>query len=484
MICPQAVYNELGSDMGMDAREACAVFGVFAPERDVSRITYYSLFALQHRGQESSGIAVATDKHIICYKEMGLVQQVFNESILRMLKGHAAIGHNRYSTTGSSTLKNAQPVLFEGHAKEERSFALAHNGNLVNTTELAAEMERSGLSPRASTDTEIFGVLLEHAWHEQPFIDALVEVLGRVSGAYSLVILTTDALYAVRDPLGIRPLAVGRFPDGYVVASESAAFPIVGGRYLREVEPGEIVRIDRDGISSFRFASGEWRMCMFEYFYFCRPDSILRGKEVYSMRIEMGRALAREAPVAADIVVPVPDSGVPAAIGYAEESGSPYHEALIKNRYVGRTFIEPLQAQRDLGVRMKLNPLREVIADKRVVLVDDSIVRGSTSRQIIKMLRHAGAREVHFRISSPPIKYPCYYGIDFGTFEELIAANLSEEGIAAQLACDSLHYLSLDRVVAATGLPRGEFCLACFNNERPIPLREQMRIGKFVLEKE
>ena len=470
--------------MGIDAREACAVFGVFAPERDVSRITYYSLFALQHRGQESSGIAVATDKHIICYKEMGLVQQVFNESILRMLRGHAAIGHNRYSTTGSSTLKNAQPVLFEAQGNEARSFALAHNGNLVNTSELAAEAARFGVSMRASTDTEMIGLLLQQAWQEKPFVDALIEVLGRISGAYSLLILTTDSLYAIRDPLAIRPLALGRFPEGYVVASESAAFPIVGAQYLREVQPGEIVRIDAEGVSSFRFASGEWRMCMFEYFYFCRPDSILRGKEVYSMRIEMGRALAQEARVAADIVVPVPDSGVPAAIGYAEESGSPYHEALIKNRYVGRTFIEPLQMQRELGVRMKLNPLREVIAGKRVVLVDDSIVRGSTSRQIVKMLRQAGAREVHFRVSSPPIKYPCYYGIDFGTYDELIAANLSVEEIRQQLGCDSLHYLSLDRVVDATGLPREEFCLACFNNERPIPLREQMEIGKFVLEKE
>jgi len=470
--------------MGSDAREACAVFGVFAPERDVSRITYYSLFALQHRGQESSGIAVATDKHIICYKEMGLVQQVFNESILRMLKGHAAIGHNRYSTTGSSTLANAQPVLFEGCAGDGRAFALAHNGNMVNTAELAAEVSRLGLSPRASTDTEMIGLLLEHGCREKPFAEALVEILERASGAYSLVVLTTDALYAVRDPLAIRPLALGRFPEGYVVASESAAFAIVGGEHLREVEPGEIVRIGADGLSSHRFATGQWRNCMFEYFYFCRPDSILRGKEVYSMRIEMGRALAREAPVDADIVVPVPDSGMPAAIGYAEESGVPYHEALIKNRYVGRTFIEPLQAQRELGVRMKLNPLREVIAGKRVILVDDSIVRGSTSREIVRMLRQAGAREVHFRISSPPIRYPCYYGIDFGTYEELIAANLSVEEIARRLGCDSLHYLSLEQVVAATGLPREEFCLACFNDERPIPLREQMKISKFVLEKQ
>jgi amidophosphoribosyltransferase len=373
--------------------------------------------------------------------------------------------------------------MIENEDDPSRTIAVAHNGNLVNTWELAGELAGLGRPPSSTSDTEMLGLLLAHEWESgKSFDEALLEALKRVRGAYSLVILTTDGLYAVRDPNGVRPLAVGRFDGGYVVASESAAFSIVGGEYLREVEPGEVVRMDADGIHSRKFAEPDIRMCMFEYFYFCRPDTLLRGEEVYSMRVEMGRRLAREAPVEADVVTPVPDSGVPAAIGYAEESGITYHEALVKNRYVGRTFIEPLQAQRELGVRMKLNPLREVIEGKRVVLVDDSIVRGSTSRQIVRMLRVAGASEVHMRLSSPPIKYPCYYGIDFGTFEELIAAGRSLEEINQMVGADTLHYLSLEGVVAATGLPYGEFCLACFNNDRPIPVPEQMKIGKFILE--
>ncbi len=465
-----------------EANEKCAVFGVFAPGKEVAKITYYALFALQHRGQESAGIAVATNSHVTLYKNMGLVQQVFNEQILRMLKGHAAIGHNRYSTTGSSTLKNAQPYVFENYAREGKSFAIAHNGNLVNTVELAAEVDKLGLSPTSSTDTEVFGLLLENEYRDKSFDESLLQLLNKATGAYSFVILTRDVLYAVRDPLGIRPLVLGELDGGYVVSSESAAFPIVGAKYLREVEPGEIVRIDKDGVSSRRFAEGKYKFCMFEFFYFSRPDSLLRGKEAYSMRIEMGRQLAREAPADADMVVHVPDSGLPAAIGYSLESGLPHHEALIKNRYVGRTFIQPLQSQREVGVRMKLNPLREILAGKRVVLVDDSIVRGSTSKQIVRLLKQAGAKEVHMRLSSPPIKFPCFYGIDFGTYEELIAANLSVEEIREQIGADSLRYLSLEGVVKATGLPFNEFCLACFNNERPIPIPEQMRIGKFVLE--
>jgi len=476
------VYN-LAAFTVQEARDKCGVFGVYAPGRDVSRITYYSLFALQHRGQESSGIAVASDRHIVCYKDMGLVQQVFDEEILMMMKGDAAIGHNRYSTTGGSTKINAQPVMIENEDDPSRTIAVAHNGNLVNTWELATELVNLGRPPSSTSDTEMLGLLLVHEWESgKSFDDALLAALKRVRGAYSLVILTTNGLYAVRDPHGVRPLALGKFDGGHVVASESAAFSIVGGEYLREVEPGEAVRLDAGGIHSLPFAKPRIHMCMFEYFYFCRPDTLLRDKETYAMRVEMGRRLAQEAPVEADVVTPVPDSGVPAAIGYAVESHIPYHEALVKNRYVGRTFIEPLQAQRELGVRMKLNPLREVIEGKRVVLVDDSIVRGSTSRQIVKMLRMAGAREVHMRLSSPPIKYPCYYGIDFGTYEELIAAGRSLQEINEMVGANTLHYLSLEGVVAATGLPSGEFCLACFNNERPIPVPEQMKIGKFILE--
>jgi len=465
-----------------EAREKCAVFGVFAPGKDVSRIIYYGLFALQHRGQESSGMAVATPSHVTLYKNMGLVQQVFNESILQLLKGHAGIGHNRYSTTGSSLIENAQPYLFDNYASEGKSFAVAHNGNLVNTVELANEVEKLGLSPRSTSDTELFGLILEKEYRDRPFVEALLATLNRISGAYSLAILTRDELYAVRDPLGFRPLVLGEISGGYAVASESAAFPIVGGKFIREIEPGEIVRINEKGVESIRFAEGKYRFCMFEFFYFSRPDALLRGKEAYSMRIEMGRLLAREAPVPADIVVHVPDSGLPAAIGYSLESGIPHHEALIKNRYVGRTFIQPLQTQRDVGVRMKLNPLREILEGKRVVLVDDSIVRGSTSRQIVRLLKSAGAKEVHMRLSSPPIRFPCYYGIDFGTYEELIAANLSVQEICEQLGADSLHYLSLESVVKATGFPFEDFCLACFNNDRPIPIPEQMKIGKYVLE--
>jgi len=470
--------------MGFEARDKCAVFGVFAPGRDVSRITYYSLFALQHRGQESSGIAVSTERHVMVYKDMGLVQQVFNEDILTMMRGDAAIGHNRYSTTGRSTKANAQPLVFQDTDEPARSFAISHNGNLVNTWELAGDLANMGLSQETTSDTETFGLLVKNYLREMPFNEALLETVKRARGAFSLVVLTTDGLYAVRDPAGVRPLALGSFEGGYVVASESAAFPLVGGEFVRDIEPGEILRIDRSGLHSERIAEGDLHTCMFEFFYFCRPDSLLRGKETYSMRLEMGRQLARESGVSADIIIPVPDSGLPAGIGYADESGLPYHEALVKNRYVGRTFIEPLQAQREIGVRMKLNPLREVIEGKRIVLVDDSIVRGNTSRQMIKMLRKAGAREVHMRLSSPPIKFPCYYGIDFGTFEELIAAGRSVDEINEVICADTLQYLSLEGVVKATGFPFDEFCLACFNNERPIPISEQMKVGKFILEEE
>jgi amidophosphoribosyltransferase len=464
------------------AREKCAVCGVFAPGKDVSRITYYSLFALQHRGQESSGIAVSTDRFLVLYKDMGLVQQVFNEEILTMLRGDAAIGHNRYSTTGGSNRLNAQPLLFDDPTDPTRSFAIAHNGNLVNTWELAGELGRMGVTPTTTSDTEMFGLFIREHMRQKPFEEALREALGRIRGAYCFLILTTQALYAVRDPDGLRPLSLGETKGGFVAASESAAFPIIGAKYLRDVQPGEMVRIDASGLHAERFAPADIHMCMFEYFYFCRPDSLLRGKSAYSMRVEMGRQLAREAGVSADVVIAVPDSGISAAIGYADESGLPYHEGLVKNRYVGRTFIEPLQSQREIGVRMKLNPLREVIEGRRVVLVDDSIVRGNTSRQIVKMLRNAGALEVHMRLSSPPIKYPCFYGIDFGTYEELVAAGRTIDEINAVIGADSLQYISLEGVVKATGLPFREFCLACFNNERPIPISEQMKIGKFILE--
>ena len=470
--------------MGFEARDKCAVFGVFAPGRDVSRITYYSLFALQHRGQESSGIAVSTERHVMVYKDMGLVQQVFNEDLLTMMRGDAAIGHNRYSTMGRSAKVNAQPLVFEDQGDPSRSFAITHNGNLVNTWELVRDLASLGVSHETTSDTEAFGLLIKRYFSDMSFDAAVREALKRIQGAYSLVILTSNGLYAIRDPDGIRPLALGSFEGGYVVASESAAFPLVGGKFVRDIEPGEVLRIDSSGLHSERFTESHIHTCLFEFFYFCRPDSLLRGKETYSMRVEMGRQLARESGVDADIIIPVPDSGLPAGIGYADESGLPYHEALVKNRYVGRTFIEPLQAQREIGVWMKLNPLREVIEGKRVVLVDDSVVRGNTSLQMVKMLRKSGAREVHMRLSSPPIKFPCHYGIDFGTYEELIAAGRSVEEVNEMIGADTLQHISLEGVVKATGFPFNEFCLACFNNERPIPISEQMKVGKFILEEE
>jgi amidophosphoribosyltransferase len=468
-----------------EARESCAVFGIFAPERDVSRITYYGLFALQHRGQESSGIAVANGEHITCHKEMGLVTQVFSEDWLQILKGTGAIGHNRYSTTGGSLKRNAQPMVFDKHFQRRRALAIAHNGNLVNAVELRDMLENEYKVPMQSTnDTAVMGLLLQEFFSHGPFEDALMK-LGRLArGAYSLTLLTSDAVWAMRDPWGVRPLCLGKIRKGHVVASESCAFPLldIGAEYIREVEPGEIVRLDDKGFTSWRFAEEKRKACMFEYFYFARPDSLLRESEVYKMRFAMGRQLAREAPVEADIVIGVPESGRPAAEGFSAESGIPVREGLVKNRYVQRTFIEPIQSMRDESVRMKYSPLRQTLNGKRVILLDDSIVRGSTTREIPMMLRDAGATEVHMRISSPPIANPCFYGIDFGTREELIAAHLSVEQIRQRLGVDSLHYLSIDGMVEATKMPKDEFCLACFNGHYPIALPDDGALGKNVFE--
>jgi amidophosphoribosyltransferase len=468
-----------------EARESCAVFGIFAPERDVSRVTYYGLFAQQHRGQESSGIAVANGEHITCHKEMGLVTQVFTEDLLQILKGKAAIGHNRYSTTGGSLKRNAQPMVFDRHFQRQRALAIAHNGNLVNALEMKDMLEREyKVQMQSTNDTAVMGLLLQEWYSHGPFEEALMK-LGRLArGAYSLALLTSDAVWAMRDPWGVRPLCLGKIRKGHVVASESCAFPLldIGAQYIREVEPGEIVRLDENGFTSWRFKPADQKACMFEYFYFSRPDSLLREKEVYAMRFEMGRQLAREAPVEADIVIGVPESGRPAAEGFSAESGIPVREGLVKNRYVQRTFIEPMQSMRDEGVRMKYSPLRQTLDGKRVVLLDDSIVRGSTTREIPMMLRDAGAKEIHMRVSSPPIAHPCFYGIDFGTRKELIAAHLSIEEIRQRLGVNSLHYLTIDGMVQATGLPKNEFCLACFNGSYPIALPKDGAVGKHVLE--
>jgi amidophosphoribosyltransferase len=467
-----------------EAREKCAVFGIFAPARDVSRITYYGLFALQHRGQESSGIAVAHGEHITCYKDMGLVNQVFSREILHLLKGTAAIGHNRYSTTGDSVKDNAQPLVFREHFMRRRALALAHNGNLVNARDLALKISPESRSQHVSTsDSELIGLLLQEHYVHGNFEDALLAVGNICRGAFSIVFLTSDAVWAMRDPWGVRPLCIGAIKKGHIVASEGCAFSLVGAEYVREVEPGEIVRLDDQGVTSWHLSTPvDRKECIFEYFYFARPDSLLRGSEIYAMRFRMGSQLHREAPVDADLVIGVPESGRPAAEGYSAESGIPVREGLVKNRYVARTFIDPVQSMRQEAVRMKYSPLHQTVAGKRVVLVDDSIVRGNTTRGIPEMIREAGAREIHMRISSPPIRYPCFYGIDFGTREELIAANHSVPEIAAHLGVDSLHYLSTDGMVEATGFPAEDFCLACFNDNYPIKLPRQTEIGKWIFE--
>ncbi len=471
------------------AREKCGLFGVYAPERTVAKLTFYGLFALQHRGQESAGIAVATSDTVTAIRRMGLVTQGFNEEDIQVLKGKAAIGHTRYSTTGSSVLKNAQPFVFDSDPK--RPFAIAHNGNLVNTPELSDELKAAGVELKSTSDTWVFGKLLELELRDHDMVTALQRLLPRVKGAYCFVILTTEAVYAVRDPYGIRPLSLGVLEssglDGaerYVCASESCAFGLVGATFLREVPPGHIVRIGEEGTEDFRIpAEGESKFCMFELFYFLRPDSEVMGQTAYSVRVRMGRQLARESPADADLVIPIPDSGTPAAIGFAQESGLPLEHGLIKNRYVYRTFIEPEQELREKGVRLKFSPMPEVIGGKRIVVIDDSIVRGSTSNQLVRMLREAGAREVHLRISSPPIRHPCFYGFDFGTYEELIAAGADLEEIERVVGADSLRYLSLEGIVKATGHAREEFCLACFTGNYPIPIPGQLSLSKFMLER-
>ncbi|GLX08120.1 amidophosphoribosyltransferase [Microbispora sp. NBRC 16548] len=470
--------GRLGHDLDPQDRapkDACGVFGVWAPGEDVSKLTYYGLYALQHRGQESAGIAVSEGNRILVYKDMGLVAQVFDESILGTLRGHLSIGHCRYSTTGSSVWENAQPTL---NSSDGKGLALAHNGNLINTAHLAERLAPG--STRATTDTEVLTALLAQD-SSRPVEDVAAELLPEVKGAYSLVWMNETTLFAARDPQGIRPLVLGRLERGWVVASETAALDIVGASFIREIEPGELLTIDERGVRSQRFASAEPKGCLFEYVYLARPDTTIAGRGVQSTRVEVGRVLAREHPVDADLVIPTPESGTPAAIGYAEQSGIPYGQGLVKNSYVGRTFIQPSQTIRQLGIRLKLNPLREVIEGKRLVVVDDSIVRGNTQRAIVKMLREAGASEVHVRISSPPVAWPCFYGIDFATRAELIAGSLSVEEIRSSLGADSLGYISLEGLTRATTLPADRLCRACFTGEYPIPIEDD-RVGKFVLE--
>jgi amidophosphoribosyltransferase len=516
-------------------RDACGVFGAWCPGEDVGKLAYYGLYALQHRGQESAGIAVSDGSRIVVYKDMGLVAQVFDESVLNTLRGHIAVGHCRYSTTGSSVWHNAQPTF---KSTPTAAVALGHNGNLINTLELAAmvaaarvgaaggdgDPDGNGRWPElvATSDTDVLTALFVSPPAARPAAspaatptaspraspgappaatpgappgaplpggveEAAFVTLPLVRGAFSLVFMDDTTLYAARDPQGFRPLVLGRLPGGrrgaggWVVASETAALDIVGAEFVREVEPGELISIDERGVRSRTFAPAQPKGCLFEYVYLARPDTAIAGRGVQAARVEVGRRLAAEHPADADVVIPVPESGTPAAIGYAEASGIPYGQGLVKNSYVGRTFIQPSQTIRERGIKLKLNPLRDAIAGKRVVVVDDSIVRGTTQRAIVAMLREAGAAEVHVRISSPPVTWPCFYGIDFASRDELIAGRESVEEITSSIGADSLGYVSLDGLIAATRVPAGRLCHACFDGSYPIPVPEAHR-GKHVLE--
>jgi amidophosphoribosyltransferase len=463
--------------------EACGVFAVYAPGEDVARLTYFGLHALQHRGQESAGIAVGDGETVMVTKNLGLVSRVFKESDLDSLTGDVAIGHTRYSTTGSSTSwENAQPHLSAiGH----QVIALAHNGNLVNTLELRDALKTQGIRFRSTTDSEVMTTLVGYFTQKTNHIrEGIRETMKLIHGAYAAVLTTEDAVYAFRDPHGVRPLVLGKLDDrGWIVASETCALDIVGAEFVRDVAPGEMLKISANGVEAEQAVPAEKpSLCMFEFVYFARPDSEMSGCSLYEARRRMGEALAHEAPADADFVIGVPDSGIPAATGFAHESGLPYGEGLAKNRYVGRTFISPSQTIRQQGIRLKLNPLKHAIKGKRLVVVDDSIVRGNTTKKLVALLRESGAAEVHMRITSPPVKWPCFYGIDTDTQEQLIGARMSVEEIREHIGADSLAYLSLGAMVAATGAGDGGFCLACFDGDYPIEIPGAIKAGKLALE--
>jgi amidophosphoribosyltransferase len=459
-------------------RESCGVFGVYAPGEDVARIAFYGLYALQHRGQESAGIATADGSKIHLRTGMGLISQVFDEADLSYLPGHIAVGHTRYSTTGSSRPENAQPFYLEG---PRGPLALGHNGNLVNADVLRSDLQEQGYRFATSADTEIIANVLASApgttWEKR-----FGHVMRRVQGAYCVVGLTPNGLLAMRDPYGVRPLCLGSLNSGWVVASESCALDHLGATFLREVEPGEALYIDENGVSSYNPVPRQRdALCIFEYIYFSRPDTILRDKLLYPVRMAMGAELARQYPVDADLVIGVPDSAIPAAIGYSHTSGIPYAEGLVKNRYVGRTFIQPGQRLREVGVYLKFNPLRELLKGQRLVVVDDSIVRGTTTPRVVEMLRRAGAREVHMRITAPPICNPCFLGIDMASRWELIASHNSVEDIRLHIGADSLAYQTIDGLLHAVGQPRETFCVACFTGDYPMEV--QLQMDKLVFER-
>jgi amidophosphoribosyltransferase len=438
------------------------VFGIRSAERDVSRLAYFGLFALQHRGQESAGIAVSDEGRLTVLRDMGLVAQVFDEQQLQALPGELAIGHTRYSTTGANRWANAQPLIHHGRA---RTIALGHNGNLVNAEELRAELEADGVALGSGSDSEVIAALVGR--DPAPLQEAVAAAMSRLEGAYSVTALSDGVLLAFRDLLGFRPLTLGRIGDDWVVASETCALDLIGADVVRDVRPGELVWVDEEGLQAVQaLPEGRSALCIFEHVYFARPDSWLAGTEVHGARVRMGERLAGEAPVEADLVIGIPDSGTPAAIGYSKRSGIPFNEALIKNRYVARTFIQPDQEMREQGIRLKFNPLDEV-AGLRIVAVDDSIVRGSTMRQLVSMLLDAGAAEVHVRVSSPPVVSPCFYGIDMADEAELAAAHRSVEEMRAHIGATSLHYLSLEGMQEATRLPEDSVCRACFTRDYP-----------------
>ena len=459
--------------------EECGVIGVFTPEGEASRLAFFGLFALQHRGQESAGIAAANGENVVVHADMGLVTQIFREPDFYPLVGDMAIGHTRYSTSGSSELCNAQPLLVEG---EHGQLAVANNGNIINALHLKEQLQDEwNCSFTSTTDTEVIAQMLAHAvgatWEERVF-----QCMRQLEGAYSIVIQTKDTMIAARDPLGIRPLCLGKLNGGWIVASESCALDHLGAEYLREVDPGEVIIVDSNGLHTATWSgrTGRRALCVFELIYFARPDSIMDGQLVHSARQQLGAQLAKEHPVEADLVIGIPDSSTAAAVGYAQESGIPYSEGLIKNRYVGRTFIEPEQRLRDLGVRQKFNPLVEVIQGKRLVVVDDSIVRGTTTPHVVNLLRKGGAKEVHMRVCAPPIKHPCFMGVDMASRDELLAANNTLEQIREIVGADSLGYLTVEGLMKVVDGTNGGFCDACFTGNYPVPI--QLELSKFALE--
>jgi amidophosphoribosyltransferase len=463
----------------------CGIFGIHSSRVDVANLTYFGLFALQHRGQESAGIAVGDGDRVRIHRDMGLVAQVFSPAVMAELRGTVAIGHTRYSTTGASRAENAHPVPFRHPVLGEG--AIAHNGNLINANAIRRELEEDGVRFDTGLDTEVMARLIEHT-HGADWAEVLRRAFGRVVGAYSCAIVTRDAVIAMRDPYGFRPLCIGFIPlrgqPAHVVASETCALDTVNATFVREVQPGEMVVMDDHGLASTQFQeSGRHAMCVFEFIYFARPDSIIKNCELEEARVRMGRELAREQPVEADMVIGLPDSGTPAAIGYAEESGIPFREGLIKSRYINRTFIEPDQSLREAGVVLKLNPLRRSLRGQRVVAVDDSLIRGTTSRRIIEVLRQAGAREVHIRVSSPPMRFPCFMGVDIGSTKQLVAANRTVDEVRQFIGADSLAYLSIPALMRAVGHGTiDQFCRACFDGAYPVPVPQQLEMDKMAFE--